>query len=163
MQYKSIQPFYKIIGISLIALLFHSCKHNVVFEENQEIGLPGWSISKPLTFEVMVEDTLTLNDFYVNIRNNSDYPYSNLYLFIKTILPNHTMAMDTLECILADDTGKWLGKGLGDVKSKQYPFMKQFRFPHAGKYLFVVEQGMRQDPLPGIVDVGISIEISKSE
>jgi gliding motility-associated lipoprotein GldH len=95
---------------------------------------------------------------YVNVRNSAGYNYSNLFLFIKTIFPKGEQTIDTLECTLADPSGKWLGEGLGDIWDNQILFKKNIRFPQSGQYKFEVEQAMRIDPLTSIMDIGLRIE-----
>jgi gliding motility-associated lipoprotein GldH len=77
---------------------------------------------------------------------------------VKTTFPNGKFSTDTLECILADEKGKWLGKGLGDIYDNQIPFKRNVRFPQAGTYVFEIQQGMRSDNIPLIMDVGLRIE-----
>lgn len=68
------------------------------------------------------------------------------------------MERDTVELTLADPSGKWLGSGMGDIWDNRVLFKQQFRFPEKGTYIFTLEQAMRIDPLPQIMDVGIRIE-----
>ena len=100
----------KISG-SILALSFllflTSCDKNRVFEENKKISNYMWDVKDVKTFEVMVTDTVTPNNFYINIRQADSYPYSNLYLFIKTTFPNGKFSHDTLECTLASVEGRW--------------------------------------------------------
>lgn len=148
--------------LKYIALLFlftlSSCDQNRLYEENKTIPDNLWDKSNIVSFEVDVQDTITPHHFYINVRNADGYPYSNLFMFITTKFPNGKIAKDTLECILADDKGKWLGDGLGDIWDNQIPFKKNVRFPLKGKYIFELEQAMRVDQLPLIMDVGLRIE-----
>jgi gliding motility-associated lipoprotein GldH len=138
-----------------------SCDKKRIYEENKEINNYLWDVKDVKSFELNVTDTVTPNNFYINVRNSDGYPYSNLYLFIKTIFPNGRFSHDTLECILANDEGRWLGRGLGDIWDHQIPFKKAKRFPFRGKYTFQLEQGMRTAKLPMIMDVGIRVERAK--
>ena len=144
----------------LLIIACYSCNSDAVYQKNYEIEQGIWHYKNKLEFEVNVTDTLSLNDFYISLRNTNDYPYQNLYLYIKTILPNNRIAMDTVECILADDKGKWLGSGLGDIKSNKILFRKELRFVNAGKYLFIIQHGMRKEELEGVIDVGLIIQKS---
>ncbi len=139
-------------------MLFSSCDSKRIFEENKEINGYVWDIKDVKLFEVTVADTVTQNNFFINVRNADSYPFSNLYLFIKTTFPNGKFSHDTLECKLANDEGRWLGRGLGDIWDNQIPFKKAKRFPLKGKYTFQIEQGMRATKLPMIMDIGIRIE-----
>jgi len=149
-----------ILALSFV-LFLSSCDKNRVFEENKEIPNYIWDVKDVKSFEVTVTDTVTPNNFYINIRQADSYVYSNLYLFIKTTFPNGKFSHDTLECTLANLDGRWLGKGLGDIWDNQIPFKKAKKFPLRGKYTFQIEQGMRLSKLPQIMDVGIRIEKAK--
>ena len=86
------------------------------------------------------------------------YAYRNLYLFLTTRLPNNNRTRDTLELILADPQGNWLGKGFGALHDNQILVRRNLSFPLAGRYTFSLQQAMRQDVLEGVADVGIRIE-----
>ena len=70
----------------------------------------------------------------------------------------------TVECLLADPSGRWYGKGLGFIFSDRYQahvlYKLNNRFPAPGRYSITLEQAMRTDELKGILDVGISVERS---
>lgn len=142
----------------LMSIIIISCDSKKVFDENQKISDEVWDANEKISFDVNVTDTITPHNFYVNVRNSDGYPYSNIYIFITTIFPNEKSSRDTLECVLADETGKWLGEGIGDLWDNQILFKKHVRFPLSGKYTFVMEQAMRTEHLPLILDVGLRIE-----
>ncbi len=75
--------------------------------------------------------------------------------------PNGNKIIDTLEYNLADAKGRWIGKGLSDIKNIKLGYKKAVRFSQNGKYMFYVTHGMRENELEGIIDVGIIIEKSK--
>jgi gliding motility-associated lipoprotein GldH len=141
-----------------IFLLFTSCDTGRVYEENKDIPDNTWKQNTSIEFNVDIKDTISLHNMYVNVRNSAGYSYSNLFLFIKTVFPKGEQTIDTLECTLADPSGKWLGEGLGDIWDNQILFKKNIRFPQSGQYKFKVEQAMRIDPLTSIMDIGLRIE-----
>lgn len=159
----------KILSRSIITLsallLFASCNKNVVFSSYESIDPDkGWERARKITFKAEINDTVQLHNVFVNVRNAEGYPYRNLFLFLTTTYPNGNSITDTLECILADEKGKWLGEGAGDLWDNSILFKQNTRFPMAGTYTFSFEQAMRYgdkpaiDPLPLILDVGITIE-----
>ncbi len=81
-----------------------------------------------------------------------------MYLFITTELPNQQVIKDTLECVLADPSGKWLGKGFGNIWSNKIVYRKNVRFPYTGHYKIILEQAMRDDELKYILDAGVRLE-----
>jgi gliding motility-associated lipoprotein GldH len=149
--------------ILIITLLFFltGCDDKRIFEENKDIPDNNWTIENKIKFDVSIKDPSTPANFYVNVRNADGYPYDNLFLFIKTTFPNGKFSTDTLECILADEHGKWLGKGLGDIYDNQILFKRNVRFPLAGIYTFEIQHGMRSAAVPLIMDVGLRIEKSE--
>ncbi|MCW3085005.1 MAG: hypothetical protein JWP12_2371 [Bacteroidetes bacterium] len=149
---------FPLMLITACALFFTSCDRNRIFENNKDIPETGWDSSNVVKFNVEIKDPSTPANFYINVRNADGYPYSNLFLFIKTRFPNGKQSNDTLECFLADDKGKWTGKGIGDIYDNQIPFKRNVRFPLAGLYTFEIAQGMRQQLIPLIIDVGLRIE-----
>ena len=147
------QHFYLIFFfISLV--IFFACDNNRVFEKNLAIPEKGWDKDSVITFNIPVTDTLKNNNFYINVRNDIKYKYSNLWLFIEIDQPGNKSVTDTFEVTLANPTGKWLGEGFGGVKSQQVIFKKNVYFPLSGEYKVNIRQGMRENVLKGITDIG---------
>lgn len=139
------------------AVLLVACDTKRYYENNLPIKNEVWNVNDKPFFEVEVEDTLKLFNFYINLRNNSSYEYSNIYLFLNTYFPNGEQSRDTIECILADSRGYWLGKGT-EIIEHQILFKRGVRFPMPGVYRFEFEQAMRKDELEDILDIGLRIE-----
>jgi gliding motility-associated lipoprotein GldH len=148
-----------LLACTLVALLT-ACDPSRVFEENKVIDGQMWNASDKIPFLVEINDTNARYNLYINVRNASDYPFSNLYLFMETRYPGNTYSRDTLECVLADDKGNWLGDGSGDLWDNQILFKKNVKFHKTGVYTFTLEQAMRMQRLPQILDVGIRLEKS---
>lgn len=150
--------FFSILSV----VILYACNNNVVFEKNVDIPDYRWQISAPLKFEVNVEDTLSKNNFYINLRHASGYAFSNIFLFLKTTTPSGKLASDTIEITLAEKNGKWTGDGSGDIWDTRTLFKPDFVFPESGQYTFELQQAMRVDPLPQVMDAGIRIEKVKN-
>lgn len=142
----------------LSCFILSSCDRNKVYEEYIKIDDYVWQNKNTVRFEFEIQDTSTLHNVYINVRHATIYPYNNLWLFIKSSSPNGTTNIDTVECVLADDKGRWLGDGTGDIWDIQIPWKMSVRFPIEGKYIVEYQQGMRIDALPGIMDMGLRIE-----
>jgi len=154
--------FYAFI---ILVVLLSACNKNVAYSSFERIDEnTGWDKNKQLKFTTEFTDTNQLYDVYINVRNAENYPYRNLFMFLHTTYPAGNIITDTLECILADEQGHWLGKGMGDLYDNAILFKKNVRFAQAGKYTFAFEQAMRYgekneiNPLPLIMDVGITVE-----
>jgi gliding motility-associated lipoprotein GldH len=151
---KNIRVFF---FLSVIAALT-SCDRNVVFEKNVQLPENRWEMNNIIRLDAEIKDTVSLHNIYINVRNAGGYQFSNLYLFLTTHTPNDEESRDTVELTLADDRGKWLGDGSGDIWDNRILFKKHFRFPEAGMYHFELQQAMRVNPLPQIMDAGLRIE-----
>jgi len=142
-----------------ILLFLVSCSNRTVYDEYIAVDESGWNKDDSSLFEFEILDTLLLYNLYLNIRNTTDYEFSNIYFFISTQFPDGREFQDTVQCFLANHRGKWLGKGLGKIKDNRLLFKRGIRFPASGSYKMSIEQAMREDNLKGISDVGIRLEI----
>jgi gliding motility-associated lipoprotein GldH len=130
----------------------------MVFESSENLKGASWGKNDALNFQVNITDTTGIHNVLITTRNLGSYRYSNLFLFINTTSPTGAHLVDTLEISLADAGGEWKGSGLGDLNYLRTPWRSQVRFPFPGVYSFSITQGMREDELKGIGDVGIRIE-----
>lgn len=153
----------KKILTGLVFFSLFSCTNNVVFKGDKEVG-NSWHTDSLVTFYFEISDTISTYDFDLNIRHNSSYSYQNLYIFIHTTKPLGKTTIDTLNCILADKTGKWKSKGIGDVLKYSTKIKGSAIYESSGKYKVQIEQAMRHGKLQqieflkDILSVGICIE-----
>ena len=152
---KSIIEAFLLMALPMLLLL--SCNKYAVFDKNSKIDTV-WEKDELLYFNVDINDSLKNHDILINVRNKTDYQYSNLILFIGTTFPNGFTVKDTVEIFLSDIHGKWLGKGIGENKDLQVIYRKFVRFPLKGNYKFSIQHAMRKEKLNGINNIGIRIE-----
>lgn len=156
---KGANTFYFIIAIGIL-LLLSACDKKRYFEEYSEIPNQSWSRNNILKYKVNISNKKMPLNLFLNIRNSGKYNYSNLYVFFKTQSPDSIIRIDTIECVIADDKGRWLGKGIGDLWDNRILIRKNVVFPDTGNYIFEIEQAMREESLEHISDVGLRIEKS---
>lgn len=149
-----------LIGITLLLLVSASCV-NDVYNKMKEIPNANWHINDTYKFDVEINEDSEFYDFYVLLRHNTNYLYSNVYFFITTTMPGDSISVDTVEFILATPEGQWIGNGNGFIRSHEILVSKQFMFPSKGLYTFEFNQAMRDTVLHGITDIGIRICKSK--
>lgn len=147
--------------VLITGMFFTSCNKDVVFSKYKTFEESQWSAKDKAVFDLEITDTQTLNNISLMIRHTETYPYNNLFLFVTTKYPDGKTLTDTMEVVLSNSKGEWLGSGAGDIYDFKVPIKKNVRFPLGGKYQFTFEQGMRVDPLPMIMDFGFEIEKSK--
>ena len=146
-----------ILGILLI-IGIQSCDRKRVFEAYRTLDKKGWNKDSLVVFNVKLTDTTRNHNLYVNIRNKGTYPYSNLWLFLSIGSPDGKILTDTVEFSLAEASGRWKGSGIGDLHDNHILYKSSVYFPHKGDYTFQIKQGMRDNVLQGIRDIGLRIE-----
>ena len=148
----------QIILTILVLTGFSSCDRNLIFEKYEPIPENGWHKDSLVVFNIAVTDTLQNHNLYINVRNDIEYKYSNLWLFIEINQPGEIGVADTLELTLADPKGKWLGEGFGGIKTQQIRYKSGVYFPVSGEYTINIQHGMRDVLLEGITDIGFRVE-----
>lgn len=156
---------FRISHFVLCALffLFVSCDRNRLYEQNSLVDQKGWYYQSRIPFDVQITDTTKFYNVYANLRVGSDYKYSNIFFWFHVINPTKEIDKRRVEMLLANERGKWLGRGLGDMYDYQFPVYTKIKFPQSGFYRFEIEQNMREDTLMNIKSVGVRIEEWKTE
>lgn len=162
----------KIWSFAVILLLLFSCDSKQVFDRYKTVG-QFWHKDSIVSFQVKAPDTINNYNLYINLRNNSNYKYSNLFLIVEMDYPNGKVQTDTLQYDMAKPNGEFLGTGFGDVKENKLwykGYEKPFKFDEIGEYTFKIQQAMRENGavegvtnLEGITDVGFRVEHRKTQ
>ncbi|QOW11074.1 gliding motility lipoprotein GldH [Kaistella flava (ex Peng et al. 2021)] len=152
---------HKIMGAFFVLFFLASCNNDS--EEVLMNNLNGkWNKKTEQKFDFKVTDAQNPKNIIFVVRNNNDYPYSNIRLIVN-FLDGQTKkkSTDTLNYILAEPNGAWIGKGFGDTKEILFQYKLDYKFPANGDYSIGIIQAMRNDNLPGIEDIGVKIETAK--
>jgi len=150
-------------GILLLAaILLISCDKKRVFDEYKSVG-SAWHKDSIITFDLPVLDSTKRYNLFVNLRDNNNYPFKNLFLIVALEMPNGFTKVDTLEYEMADEYGNLLGNGFTDIKESKLYYKENVKF--RGKYKVHIRQAVRESgkipgvqELEGITDVGFRIE-----
>jgi gliding motility-associated lipoprotein GldH len=148
------------VFLFLCLLFLFSCGNPLVYNQYQIIDPAVWDKDKEYYFTFQIEDISKPYNISFEVRNNNLYPYQNLWIFYSEEQPVGSMKRDTMECILADEYGKWLGDGISIFQSG-FLIRTGHLFPVKGQYTFSFRQGMRDDNLRGIQEIGLRIEQAK--
>jgi gliding motility-associated lipoprotein GldH len=142
-------------------LLFANCNTNVnssynIFKED------SWHTDSIITISHGVVDSTTKHNLYLKVRHNTDFEYQNIFLFV-----SFKEKTDTIEVILSEKNGKWLGKGFGDIKEVDYCFAENVTFNSNQAISITIEQAMRYGDEPEITSlkgiIALGINVKKSE
>jgi gliding motility-associated lipoprotein GldH len=148
--------------VFLIALTLFSCDKKRVFDEYKSVG-DSWHKDSVVSFNLPLLDSTKRYNLFINIRDNNNYPYNNLFLIVSLELPNGYTKVDTLEYQMADPDGALLGDGFSDIKESKLYYKENVKF--RGQYKVNIKQAVRENgkipgvtSLEGITDVGLRIE-----
>lgn len=146
-------------------LLFLGCGKGPVYSEFQALDGGSWQRGNIKEFKISDLEANQNYQMYINVRNDNTYPYSNLFLITELEYPDGATYVDTLEYVMANADGTWLGKGYGSIKENKLWYKENINFPVKGVYIVRIEHAMRKNgtvdgivELPGITDVGVEIE-----
>lgn len=150
------------IYFSFLILILPSCiDQNVKVDTYNAMPKQNWTYVNPVKATLNVTDSTQAYNIYVNFRHTADYKYSNIWLRFHIIGPNQKDIPIRQEFQLAMPDGQWLGNGSGNLFTYQLIYKQNYKFAGTGKYTLIVEQNMRDNPLKGISDAGIYVELAK--
>lgn len=136
----------------------------MVFDEYKTVG-KSWNKDTIVSFEFEQKDTTGLVNMFVNLRENSAFPFSNLFLIVALEHPSKKTVIDTLEYQMADSQGELLGAGFTDTKESKLFYKERYKFNESGNYKVYIQQALRYngkvtgvEQLDGITEVGFRIE-----
>ncbi len=133
----------------------YSCSTNVVYSETVAFNDEQWDVIESASFEFPVTDTIERHKLNFLLRHTSAYPYSNLFLLIQTTMPDGLNIVDTVEYLLANAYGEWIGNKGSNLWSCDLQYRKEIIFPVSGTYQISVTHGMRTNKLQGIRDISL--------
>lgn len=155
--------------ILLISLVFIvACDTNHVLDKYKTLP-EVWKKGDTISFAFESPDTLKNYNMFLNLRNNNNYEFSNLFLIVNLKTPNNNSIIDTLEYQMAFPNGEWMGTGFSELKENKLWYKESIQFKEKGEYHITIEHAMRKngsikgvDYLKGITEIGIRIEDIKS-
>jgi gliding motility-associated lipoprotein GldH len=149
--------FY-LLPFTLILLLPSCNREKILFSELAEIGADGWAHNDSIRFAFAATDTSQTYDLRLEITHDVDYASENVYVRIRTEFPGDSVKTDILSLELSDGVGAWEGRcGGGDKCRLTIPLQRSLKFPVQGDYALTFVQYTRQDVLPGIYGLKLTV------
>jgi gliding motility-associated lipoprotein GldH len=146
----------------LVVILFSSCDKKRVFDEYKSVG-NAWHKDSIVTFDLPELDSTKQYNLFVNLRDNNNYEFNNLFLIVALERPNGFTKVDTLEYQMANPDGTLLGDGFSDIKESKLFYKEKIKLK--GKYKVHIKHAVRENgkvpgvtALEGITEVGFRIE-----
>jgi gliding motility-associated lipoprotein GldH len=154
------------ILLLVCAIISTACDENRLYEKNTDFKNRYWLAGEQPAFEFEIADVDKPYNLYFMVRNESNYPYANLYFtyYLTTEEGRELQRHLVSELLFDKKTGRPLGSsGLGDIYSHQFLLLKDFSFPNPGTYKIRYEQFMRTDTLRGMLSVGLRVEQTQGQ
>lgn len=143
----------------LSTLILIGCGEQPMYDEFVEIPETGWHKDSMVSFSVPIKNKEARYYVEVSLRNNAAYENRNIWFFRSVTSSQGIEYTDTAQYYLANEYGEWSGKGLGELKTNDFPFNSRqaLQFADTGMYTFNFTQAMRTDKLTGIEDIGLRV------
>tara|TARA_B100001057_G_scaffold493006_1_gene586591 strand:+ start:1857 stop:2345 length:489 start_codon:yes stop_codon:yes gene_type:complete len=158
---------HSILSVLILGLTFACSKPPFFMDYHDFDG--HWPALKKVVFDIDAPIDKSVN-MMIYIRNNRQYPFSNLFLIARLKTGDSLLLCDTLEYAMANEQGQWLGKGFLEVKESKLWWKENYELPTADNLNVQLEHALRfngseqgTDPLFGIVGVGFAVEILEDE
>lgn len=138
------------------SLILISC-HKQTYQEYYFFNDGQWHSDSVVNYNYSILDTTKTYTLSLSIRHTVDYEYQNLFLFLDGEYK------DTVEIILSNKKGKWLGSGISNIREFKYILDENKKYFKKGNYKLEVEQAMRYgseekiETLQHILDIGLII------
>ena len=161
---KGVKKMRRVLLSFIVIVSAASCDDSIVKTDFKATKNGSWNKDSIVEFSFSELDTIQKHHMYINLRNDNTFPYSNLFLIAELEYPNDEIVTDTLEFIMAQPDGTWLGKGYGSIKENKLWYKENIVFPSSGVYTLRLSHAMRKNGdvdgvvnLEGITDVGYEI------
>ncbi len=145
----------KILLLAIISTLLISCQQGLIYTHFEHIDPQGWHADSVLSFHPEIEDSVGEYQVQILIRHTDRYAYQNLWLFVDIMSDSLQLRRDTIEAELADPRGRWYGGGTSTI-SLPLLYIEQISL-EKGAYTIHVQQGMREEHLRAITEVGVKV------
>jgi gliding motility-associated lipoprotein GldH len=156
---RSVKPGNCQLLIGCCLFLMASCKQIDVYERNTVIPNYEWKTDFTASGNFIITDTISHYVIYLVLRHTDAYKYNNIWLNIGLQPPGDSLNKQKVDLSLGDDVNGWEGSGMNDIWEVRKILNGQpRRFRQAGTYHFSISQIMRDDPLNGIMSVGLRLE-----
>tara|TARA_B100000700_G_C15042790_1_gene856200 strand:- start:1668 stop:2138 length:471 start_codon:yes stop_codon:yes gene_type:complete len=144
----------------IILSVIYSCKS----ASNEYYSFPKstWDSKKIIQFDITTKDSLQQQTTNISIRHNTSYKYQNIIFLLHHSFKEKAMSIDTIELLLAQDDGRWIGTGKGNIREFSTTVLPNKTYQN-GLHTFSLELAMRDntsielEKLQGISDISLQL------
>jgi len=144
-------------------LLLTSCIKSDLFEKNTPIPGQAWEYSFKPTIVFDITDTVSSYNIFIVVRHTDAFRYNNLWIRIKSSAPGDSATTTQQFDLPLATQNRWTGTGMDDIyEHRILLYRRPVKFFRSGQYKVSIEQVMRENPLPNILNVGLRLEKVKN-
>ncbi len=138
----------------LVMVALFGCGEKPLFEKVYSFDDRVWTLEQKPEFKIEVTDTTALYDISLTLRTTTDYKFNNLWIFLKTTLPDGQSERLPFQIRISNEDGSWVGNKTGSVVETSLDFPAR-KLPIKGEYSFIVEQAVTQSMVDEVLDIGL--------
>ncbi len=146
----------RIFAMLVLGVLLSSCSETPFYDKTYAFKDRVWEQPVKPKFTFKVEDTSKMYDLSVSVRTTTDYAFNNMWIFIGTETPSGQKVREPYEIHIANPDGSWSGTKTGTTVENVIWFRRR-KFPEKGTYHMTLEQGITEEKLREVLDIGIHI------
>ena len=159
---KLLQSYFlkTVLLFIIMTVFFYSCKEVDLFEKNIPIPNMQWYNNYNATGSFIIKDTTSSYNVLLVLRHTDAYSYNNIWLNVGLQAPGDSaLQFQKINLVLGNDARGWEGIGMNDIwEVRKLISGAPKRFIKPGIYKFSVTQLMRDNPLPNLISIGVSIQ-----
>lgn len=140
----------------LIAPVAFSCKHINVYEKLVDLPRHEWKKSQNAVIRFDIKDSSS-HQLYLVVRHTQQYPFNKL--LVRLLIQDtakRTISSMHLNAPLTNSSGNWSGISMDDIYYSRIKINPPI-FLRPGPYRFVLQQAMKEETIPYILNVGIAL------
>lgn len=147
-----------LFGLLCLIATLPACGPDYIFHEEKDLPEAGWSYRDTVDFKFTISDTSQVYNLYMNFEHADTFSSQNVYLRLYTLFPDGKRLSRVRSFDLYDAAGKSNGKCSGGSCNVELVLQQNAYFNRPGDYVLTLEQYSRREVLPGLRNVGLSIE-----
>ncbi len=143
----------------LLLLPTLSCNGDKTSYQYRQIEGGEWHRDSLLLFttDSLFQPEGPLLELSFEITSNNRYPYRDLWMLVEQNISDTLFRADTLQILLADEKGQFLGSSAGGLHQLTVPYIRVMVDEPIRPYQVRIRHLMADDPLQGIEKVGVKV------
>ncbi len=148
----------KLFLVVIACFLLASCEKGLVYREYKNIPQFSWGQDYEINFSVDPPQTGVPYNLMVGLRHLSEIQYGNMAVNMQVTAPSGQSTEEELILDLRTPDGELIGEAMGDVTDIEISVKPGYVFEEAGTYNITMTHAMQDNPVSGIMEVGLVIK-----